>query len=248
LMNEGVDVITQAVLKIEGWYGRSDILKKVPKSSKLGNYSYVVMDTKLSTETKAGSILQLCLYSEMLEMIQGVLPEEMFVVTPGLEGEFNEEVYRVEDYQAYYRLVRNQLLRSLENINSYPDPVAHCDVCRWWEVCMKRRRDDDHLSLVANLTSSQRKDLESLEIHTMKALASVDIEEFKTLPSGTNIKSLELAREQARVQVSARETGVLISEFMPFEDGRGLSRLPEPNPGDLFFDIEGDVFVCRHGL
>lgn len=248
LMKEGVDIITQAVLKIEGWYGRSDILKKVPKKSNLGDYSYIVMDTKLSTETKAGSILQLCLYSEMVQEIQETLPEEMYVVTPGEEGEFREEKYRVEDYQAYYRLVRDKLVSALGNISAYPDPVSHCDVCRWWEVCTERRRDDDHLSLVANLTNAQRKDLESISIKTMKSLSSMNVEKLKKLPFGTNLKSLELAREQARVQVMARETGELVSEFMPFEDGRGLSRLPEPDQGDIFFDIEGDVFVGRHGL
>lgn len=248
LMKKGVDIITQGVLKIEGWYGRSDVLKKVPTKSDLGDYSYIAMDTKLSRETKAGSIMQLCLYSEMLNEIQGVMPEEMYVVTPGDEGNFNEETYRVDDYQAYYRLVRNKLLDALGDIKSYPEPVSHCDVCRWWESCSKKRRDDDHLSLVANITKSQRKDLESIGINTMKTLSTADVSTFESLPSGTNLRSLELSKEQARVQVQARESGELVSEFMPFEDGRGLSRLPEPNEGDLFFDIEGDTFVGRHGL
>jgi uncharacterized protein len=248
LMQEGIDIITQGVLKLEGWYGRSDILLKVENSSSLGDYSYIVMDTKLSRETKAGSIMQLCLYSEMLQEIQGVMPEMMYVVTPGEENNFNEEEYRVADYQAHYRFVRNQLLSALDNINAYPEPVIHCDICRWWENCTKRRRDDDHLSLVANISKSQRKDLESIGVTTMKALAEVDVDEFQNLPSGTNLKSLELSREQARVQVEAREQGELKTEFMPFEDGRGLSRLPEPNVGDLFFDIEGDIFVGRYGL
>jgi len=252
LMREGVDIITQGVLKLDGWYGRSDVLKKVPRESNLGDYSYMALDTKLSRETKAGSLMQLCLYSEMLCEIQGVMPDEMFVVTPGEELEakagFNEECYRVDDYQAYYRLVRSKLLDALGNVQAYPEPVGHCDVCRWWESCNQKRHDDDHLSLVANITRSQRKDLEKIGVSTMKDLSSVDVSEFKKLPSGTNLKSLELSKEQARVQVEAREGGALISEFMPFEDGRGLSRLPEPSPGDIFFDIEGDRFVGRHGL
>ncbi|EQC47178.1 TM0106 family RecB-like putative nuclease [Bacteriovorax sp. Seq25_V] len=248
LMKKGVDVITQGVLRLDGWYGRSDVLKKVLMKSKLGDYSYIALDTKLSRETKAGSILQLCLYSEMLEEIQGILPEVMFVITPEDDDTFNEECYRVDDYQAYYRLVKSKLLESLGNIQAYPEPVGHCDVCRWWESCSKRRRDDDHLSIVANITKSQRKDLESIGINTMKAFASANIDDFKKLPSGTNLRSLELSKEQARVQVQARESGELVSEFMPFEDGRGLSRLPEPSAGDLFFDIEGDTFVGRHGI
>lgn len=248
LMEKGIDLIAQGVLKIEGWYGRSDILKKVSMPSKLGDYSYIVLDTKLSRETKAGTIMQLCLYSEMLEGLQGVAPKEMMVVIPGEDDQFIEEKYRLDDYQAYYRLVRNKLVESLENIDAYPEPVSHCDICRWWEKCNDQRRKDDHLSLTANITKSQRKDLESIGILTMKDFAKANPKVFKKLPHGTNLKSLELAREQARVQVEARESGELKSEYMPFEDGRGLSRLPVPNNGDLFFDIEGDVFVGRHGL
>ena len=33
----------------------------------------------------------------------------------------------------------------------YPEPVEHCDVCRWDELCTERRRDDDDLSLVAGI-------------------------------------------------------------------------------------------------
>ncbi len=248
LMKSGVDIITQGVLKLEGWYGRSDILKKVSTPSKLGDFSYMVMDTKLSRQTKAGSIMQLCLYSEMLSQIQGLMPEEMAVITPGEQNDFGEEIYRVDEYQAYYRLVRNQLLVALGKINAYPEPVTHCDICRWWESCLKRRRDDDHLSLVANIQKSQRKELESIGIHTMKALASADSAEFKKLAAKGNFNFLQAAKEQARVQVQARESGVPVDEFMPFEQGRGLSRLPEPNEGDLFFDIEGDTFVGPRGL
>lgn len=248
LMKSGVDIISQGVLSLEGWYGRSDILKKVSLPSRLGDYSYIVIDTKLSRETKAGSLMQLCLYSEMVSEIQGTMPEEMYVVTPIDKTEFNEEKYRVNDYQAYYRLVRNQLLSALEKIDVYPEPVSHCDICKWWEKCTKRRRQDDHLSLVANITKSQRKELSIININTVKDLSEVCATQFNKLPSGTNVKSLVLAKEQARVQVEGRESGNLVSEYMPFEGGRGLSRLPEPNSGDIFFDIEGDVFVGSSGL
>ena len=248
LMKAGVDIIAQGVLMLDGWYGRSDILKKVPLKSKLGGYSYLVMDTKLSRETKAGSIMQLCLYSEMLEKIQGTRPEYMYVVTPAEDESFNEEAYRVSEYQSFYRLIKSKLLKALGTIKAYPEPVSHCDYCRWWEACSKRRRADDHLSLVANINRTQRKIIESLSIHTMKGFSEADPATFKKSPPGTNLSSLELSQKQARVQVASRECGHLITEFMPFEDGRGLSRLPEPNQGDLFFDIEGDPFVGLHGL
>ena len=60
-----------------------------------------VVDTKLAHETRAGTILQLVC------AIQQTLPEHRHVVTPGTG--FKPESYRVREYLAYYRLVRNRL-------------------------------------------------------------------------------------------------------------------------------------------
>ena len=49
------------------WFGRSDVLRRVERASKLGGWSYEVYDCKLACETKAATILQLSLYSELLE-------------------------------------------------------------------------------------------------------------------------------------------------------------------------------------
>jgi hypothetical protein len=40
------------------------------------------IDTKLARETKAGAVLQLCLYSDLIKEVQGLAPEHMFVVVP----------------------------------------------------------------------------------------------------------------------------------------------------------------------
>ncbi len=52
-MTEGADVITQAHLAEGRWHGRADVLLKVAAGSKLGAWSYEVVDTKLASETKA---------------------------------------------------------------------------------------------------------------------------------------------------------------------------------------------------
>ena len=152
-MRDGIDVIAQATLADGRWLGRADVLRRVDLASRLGNWSYEVWDTKLSRETKAGSVLQICLYSDLLESVQGVRPRLMYVVPP--RPGFHPDSYRVDDYLAYYRLVR-QRLEALVSASStpetYPLPVPHCDVCRWWPDCDKQRRRDDHLSLVAGVS------------------------------------------------------------------------------------------------
>jgi predicted RecB family nuclease len=75
-MRAGVPVIAQAALADGRWAGRPDILRRVERSSLLGSWSYEVIDTKLARETKSGTILQLCLYSNLLGKAQGQAPEQ----------------------------------------------------------------------------------------------------------------------------------------------------------------------------
>src|SRR5438093_103811 len=151
-MKSGIGVIAQADLAdLNGgrWRGRADVLLKVDKPSTLGNWSYEVVDTKLARETRGGTILQLCLYSDMVMQVQGVMPDCMHVVTP--EREFQPETFRLDDFLAYYRLVKSRLARTVdasEVLATYPEPVEHCDYCQWWPLCNDRRRSDDHLSFV----------------------------------------------------------------------------------------------------
>jgi hypothetical protein len=137
----GRGVIVQGALANGQWGGRPDILKRVERPSGLGAWSYEVLDTKLALETKAGTVLQLCLYSELLAAVQGAMPEHMHVVTPGTP--LLPESFRTADYLAYYRLVRRGLLTALGGeaaLETYPEPTAHCEVCRWRATCDDRRR------------------------------------------------------------------------------------------------------------
>ena len=109
-MQGGVDVIVQAAFSDGGWFGRADVLRKVERASGLGNWSYEVYDCKLARETKAATILQLSLYSFLVEAAQGVLPEYMYVVPPG--ETYEPEKYRVRDYAAYYRYVKSGFKQS----------------------------------------------------------------------------------------------------------------------------------------
>ncbi len=245
-MKEGVEIISQAVFLMDSWFGRLDILRKVKKSSSLGDYSYEVIDTKLSRETKAGAILQLSLYSEMLEKQQGQTPENMYVVTPG--EPFNEEKYRFQEYRSYYELIKSSLRKELESQSSnYPEPVMHCDVCKWYEVCNKKRRDDDHLSFVAGLTGSTRKQLFLAGIKTLEELASQD-DDFTSKIEDSNPELLLRVKEQARMQLLARDSGKPSYELLNIEKDRGLNRLPLPSEGDIFFDLEGDRYYKDAGL
>ena len=86
-MESGADAIAQATLTSNHWPGRADVLLRVDAPSNLGNWSYEVVDTKLARETRAGTILQLSLYTDIVGELQGKLPQQMHVVAPGRDFE-----------------------------------------------------------------------------------------------------------------------------------------------------------------
>lgn len=130
-LSSGPDVIVQAGLRGDRWFGRPDVLRRVDRVSSMRTWSYEVVDTKLTRETKGGTILQLALYSDLLELVQGVKPEGFTVVTTDPAEPL--EWYRFDEFAAYYRLIRDRLLSTAsidpDDILSggYPEPVEACD-------------------------------------------------------------------------------------------------------------------------
>lgn len=248
-MRAGAQVIVQGALLSGRWSGRADVLRRVEVPSGLGGWSYEAVDTKLARETKGDTVLQLCLYSDLLATVQGLAPEFMHVVPPWTE--FVPRQYRFADYGAFYRRAKSGLERTVDaaggSDETYPDPNPHCDVCRWSARCDKRRRADDHLCLVANISKVQINELKGRGISTMESLASMPLP-LAWKPERGSAHSYERIREQARLQVEARVSGKLGFELLPVEPGFGLARLPEPSGGDVFLDLEGDPFVGEHGL
>lgn len=241
-MEQGAEVIAQGALRCGRWFGRPDVLRRVGKPSRVWDWSYEAYDCKLARETKATTILQLSFYSELLGEIQGADPESMWVVAPGA---FAGEAYRVAEYSAYYRYVKAQLEKAAENgkaEETYPEPCTHCEVCRWFRGCSKQRRDDDHLSLVAGIRRLQRKQLEAWNSKTVAKLAELPIP-LKEKPRHGSREGMERMREQARVQVEGRRQNKAVHELLEEAPAMGFCRLPEPSPGDMFVDLEGDPFA-----
>lgn len=247
-MREGVDVIAQGALQLGRWRGRADFLVRVDKPSSLGDWSYEVADAKLARETKAGTILQLCLYSDMLAEYQGVAPDYMYVIPPWTN--YQPQRFRVADFGAYFRQVKRAFEREIASRadhSTYPEPVEYCSICTWQANCEKRWRDDDHLCLVAGISKSQINELKERGVSTVQGLSDLPLP-LQWRPQRGVVQSYERVREQARVQVEARQSGKLKYELFPVEEGFGLTCLPEPSPGDVFFDLEGDPFVGESGL
>jgi predicted RecB family nuclease len=241
-MRTGADVIVQAALGNDRWSGYADVLRNVSTPSLLGAWSYEAQDTKLARETRGGTILQLCVYSELVGEIQGHAPEHFHVVTPAAAREF-----RFDDFAAFYRQVKARLWQFVEagqaadEQTTYPDPVEHCAVCRWSSHCTAQRREDDHLCFVAGLGRLHAIELAGHGVTTLAALAVLPVPlEFS--PRRGARETYQRLREQARLQLERRTSGRLVWEALPIDPTCGLSQLPAPGPGDLFLDLEGDPF------
>lgn len=236
-MQSGADVIYQAGLKDGSLAGYADFLVRVDSPSELGDFSYEVEDTKLARSPKAKFLVQLCFYSSLLAKAQGIVPERMHVVL----GNGDRASYRVADYLRYFENLKTRFLSRVADrtIDTYPERCAKCDECRWTHLCEERWAEDDHLNLVADIRSSQIRKLNEADVMTLESLAQ--------LPSGRAIprlapETLDKLRHQAELQLRARRTGQRCLELLASDVDaiRGFARMPEPNPADLYFDMEGD--------
>ena len=176
-MAAGDEIIVQGAFRLNGWIGRTDVLRRVETASDLGKWSYEVIDTKLARETKGGTVLQLCLYADLVTSVQGTRPIFSYVVAPW--SDFVPQIYRMDDYLAYYRRVRSGLKAAIgEHAASeiYPDPKEHCDTCRWQDRCDKRRRADDHLSL------GRQRDLKGWTFPSVETIGPYQVDDLRDLP------------------------------------------------------------------
>jgi predicted RecB family nuclease len=248
LMKAGAPIIAQAALRNGHWAGRADILRRVETPSQLGAWSYEPVDAKLARETRGGTVLQLCLYCDLIAAVQGAAPEYAHVVVPW--SQYQPQTFRILDYAAYYRRVKISLEAAVNagaKEATYPDPKDHCEICRWRVECDTRRRADDHLCLVAGLAKSNTTELKKQSVETVAQLAAVPLP-LPWKPDRGAAQTYVRLREQARLQVEGRLAKKTVHECLPIEAGFGLTRLPAPTVGDVFLDLEGDPFAGESGL
>ena len=259
-MRGGADVIYQATFFDGRWLGFADFLLRTETPSAVGPWSYEVADTKLARTAKAGAILQVCSYVEQLTRVQGTAPESLHIVLGGSAHE--TATHRVADFMAYYRRVKAEFEAAVTAgeplypvTATYPDPVEHCDVCKWVIHCKAQRRKDDDLSLVAGITARQRRALKGREVKHRRELAVLELPIEPRL-EGVSGQALERVRDQARIQVAGEDAQEALHELLEPEldehdnlvADRGFLVLPEPSANDLFFDIEGDPFALDDGV
>ncbi len=242
-LRDGADLVYQAAFHRHPWRGDADFLVRRDTPSMLGDFSYEVADAKLAHSPMPKHLLQLCAYSDLLSDVQGTVPERMHLYL----GNDSTAVFPVSEHYHGYRRTRAafEALVASPPEDSTPEPCKHCAVCRWRERCVAQWEQDDDLSLVANIRKSQAAKLRNAGVRTVAGLAQA--RPNARIPDLAP-ETFETLREQAGLQERKARTGKDSYRMLPAEPGRGLLRLPKPDPGDVFFDMEGDPFHPGGGL
>ena len=249
-MRKGIEVIVQARLELEQFAGFADFLVKVVHesdciSSKLGNWHYEVWDTKLASSVKPTFIIQLCCYAQMLDAIQGCLPQHITVAL----GNGEKEVLNTYDFYYYYLNLKASFIieHAKFHLDHCPDPADSGSWGNWSSHAEQILLDKDHLLQVAGITKGQIKKLNRAGMHTMHQLAESPVLSV----SGIHSTVLSKLKAQAAIQIKSKlksqtSAGSMGSNRPEFEilrplqgEKKGLALLPPHSPKDVFFDIEG---------
>lgn len=260
-MREGRRIIYQATFFDGTFLGHADFLRRVETPSPLlgVDWSYAAVDTKLALSTKPYFIIQLCNYSEHLARVQGTMPKCGSIVF----GDGKKHDFAIHDYYAYYQHVKARFLDFMgqschpevskhgepvepQTPQTYPLKCEHCSFCVWDEECTQKRKDDDHLSLVARMRRDQHMKLEAGAIAKVEHLAAA---RDSACPPPLNFNTFTKLRKQAQLQVESRRTGLPVVELLPHDPRIGFGLLPQRSDGDVYFDMEGDpMYEPRRAL
>ena len=240
-LHKGVDVIYQGALQGPAWKGYVDFLERIETPSDLGSYSYEVVDTKLKRVPDPKHILQLVVYSDLLAQVQGRQPEYGHLQL----GLGDRSSHRLSEYANYVRQLQGQLVQFWENSEgTTPRRCPECELCKWRQRCTNQWIEEDSLYMVAGIRKQQIMRLEHAGIRTMEGLAALqDQDRIDRIAP----KTLQNLRIQAQLQAARRSGGEPTTLLRPHIKGKGFDLLPEPDPGDLFYDIEGDPHYRENG-
>ncbi|WP_242448280.1 TM0106 family RecB-like putative nuclease [Cellulomonas sp. WB94] len=257
-LRDGADVIYQAGFFDGRFTGWADFLVR-DREAEVGTDApyYSVYDAKLARHAKIPALLQLAAYGDHLRADGVRVAPDVHLIL----GDRTVTSHRLDDLVPVYREREDRLLSIFATHVADDAPVAWGDArfraCGRCDVCspeIERTRD---VLLVAGLRSTQRARLHDDGIRTIDELAV-----SAGSVAGIGAATLTSLRAQARLQVlqspagasglapddapaTAPSTGAALPtapprvEFELFAPDV-VGTLPLPDPGDIFFDFEGD--------
>ena len=232
------------------WGGRTDVLLRVEdphRRSRFGGWFYEVVDCKLASETKAESILQLCLYSELLAELQGLEPEFFHVVRPNVNFE-PESLTASASFAAYYRVVKGlaegggasqPIWRDLPGTGG---PLRRLPMVEEVRSTAPGRRSP--FPFVAGGSKLQRKELNVQGVETLEALATLPLPiPFRPAPRRHRRATPAFGSRHGFSMRRGMPRGELKYELLPLRSGETDSfAFPRPRTAISFSISKGDPF------
>ncbi|WP_241983575.1 MULTISPECIES: bifunctional RecB family nuclease/DEAD/DEAH box helicase [unclassified Cryobacterium] len=230
----GSDVLFQATFFDGRFVGFADFIMRTDDGA------YEVYDTKLARSAKITALLQVAAYSDQLDRLGIRTGEQVHL----LLGDGRTSSHRLRDILPVYRKRRARLERLIDERIADPEPTpwgdpryTACGRCAACSVEVEAHRD---VLLVAGMRLTQRRHLLEAGLTTIEALAA------STGPVDGLVDATVVAlRAQARLQLQSRQLatgqpGHADAPAVEVYNPVALGALPEPDPGDIFFDFEGD--------
>ena len=184
LMKEGSNIY-HGVLLDGNWAGMPDLLKARPMAKELGgpggksnfgDHYYVVYDVKLGPEIRTEYKFQLVFYSLILERLQGVRPQDAFIINS--DGE--EMSFMVDDFIDQFKLSLNSIEKIMAGEKPPPFLKSGCKHSPWYTLCENEAKECDDVSLIYRISQSDQRHLYDLGIKTIKDLANADINHMQS--------------------------------------------------------------------
>ena len=208
---------------------------------------YEVFDAKLARKAKITALLQLAAYADQLLTAGIPVGPRVHLIL----GDGQETSHKLSDIMPVFLKRRSRLRRIIDDRVAHKarggtavdwnDPeYAMCGRC---PSCEEKIQEHNDLLLVADLRLSQRKKLREAGIHTMEELANSG-DPVAGMMHGT----LDTLRRQAQAQMRSTELPEGEPPYYTVDRPDGLSVIPEPSDGDIFFDFEGDPMYEEGGL
>lgn len=232
-IRQGAPLIYQGVFTNDRWVGVPDFLLRV--SAGEGGWRYQPQDAKLSRKAKAEHVLQLGLYAALLAESVSI-PVESGVIHVGAGEPERFDLKRTQHITG--RLMRRfEAFADVDRRDTRPIKSSACLRCSFHPRCEAEWRSADSPTFIAGIRGDQIIRLEASGVKTLTSLSACD----PASPiGGVGQDSFAKLVRQARLQRAGAERGKPLIELLPTEPGRGFALLPPPEPGDLFFDMEGD--------
>lgn len=240
-----------------GFVGFADFLQRLPGGE------YEVQDTKLARRAKVTALMQLAAYAEQLERIGVPVAAEATLIL----GDGARSRHRIADIAPVFRrrrarlhtIVRDRaravgadhLRESAAPVAWGAEGVSACGRCEVCEPEIVRTRDP---LLIAGIRRSQRDALVAAGFDTIEAVSAMlegsqnteahACVSFPPEVPGLSGQTVERLSAQARLQLDAVQGAAPPVRVI---DARALAAIPQPNPGDIFFDFEGDPMYREPG-